>query len=77
MDVHGPALRHVRTTTSDYSVRGLAAEVGLPFSQLSRLERGLLGRVRPDVFDALLLALRIEDRRVLMTNPRSALPTAA
>lgn len=68
VDVHGPALRHVRTSAG-LSVRTLAEHAGLSFTHLARLERGENRRVRPDVFAALVQALAIEDPRVLQLDP--------
>lgn len=72
VEVHGPVIRHLRTSTTNHTVITLADEVGLTFSHLAKIERGAVRRVRPEVFDALASALRVSDPRVLLANPRPA-----
>lgn len=66
MAVHGPVLRHLRTAAG-HTVRTLAAETGMSYSSLSRVECGIL-RARPEMFAALAKALNV-DPQVLMAYP--------
>lgn len=72
VEVHGPVVRHLRQNYVGYSVRSLAAMVGMSFGHLSRIERGEYRLVQREVFEGLCTALRVEDPRVLMANPTPA-----
>lgn len=63
--INGAALRELRIRTG-ISVEGLAKEVGVGRAYVTKIELGYSLRVSPQVFDALLRALRIADRRVLL-----------
>lgn len=62
--INGAALRELRIRTG-VSVADLAREVGVGRPYISQLELGARHRVSPKVFNAIMSALRIEDRRVL------------
>lgn len=69
--IHGPVVRHLRTTTTPHTVITLADAVGLTFSHVAKIERGAVKSVRPEVFDALVRELGVTDPRVLMTDPHA------
>lgn len=71
IEVHGYALREVRIR-SGLSVAELAAAVGVQRAYIAKIELGHSRRVSPKVFTALLSALTITDRRVLLANPHGA-----
>lgn len=66
--INGPALRFIRVL-SGVGVRELAGRIGRDRSYIAHIELGRVQRVSPAVFNALLLALEIEDRRVLSASP--------
>lgn len=68
VEVNGYALRHVRVL-SGIGVADLAAAVGVQRPYIAKIELGHSQRVSPKVYNALLAALAITDRRVLMANP--------
>lgn len=63
--INGPALREIRIRTG-VSVAGLAAEVGIGRPYLTKIELGTSKRVSEQVFDSIVNALRITDKRALM-----------
>lgn len=75
--VHGPVVRHLRTSTTTHTVITLADAIGLTFSHLAKIERGAVKRVRPEVFDALVRELGIRDPRVLKADPHATTSVAA
>jgi transcriptional regulator with XRE-family HTH domain len=66
--VNSAALRHIRRITG-VQQGVLAAEVGVSAGYLANLESGARQSVRPEVFAALCVALRVDDRRALMATP--------
>lgn len=73
IEVHGPALRDIRTR-SGIEVAELAEAVGVKRPYITKIELGHSRRVSPRVYNALLDALGIKDRRALMVNPYGASP---
>lgn len=47
----------------------LAEEIGVAPDYVYKIENGVQRRVRPELYDRILHALRIEDRRVLLVDP--------
>lgn len=68
IEVNGYALRELRVR-SGIGVAELAEQVGVKRPYIAKIELGHSRRVSPKVYNALLNALAITDRRVLMTNP--------
>lgn len=68
IEVNGFALRELRMR-SGLGVAELAAQVGVQRPYIAKIELGHSRRVSPKVFNALLSALTIHDRRVLLANP--------
>lgn len=68
VEVNGYALREVRVR-SGVSVQGLADQVGVQRPYIAKIELGHSRRVSPEVFNKLLSALSIVDRRTLLANP--------
>lgn len=68
IEVNGFALRELRVR-SGISVADLAAQVGVQRPYIAKIELGHSQRVSPKVFNALLNALSINDRRCLLANP--------
>jgi len=66
--IHGPALRHIRQLTGLTTLQ-LAEEVGITPDYLRKIELGYNRTVAPNVFVGLNVALRIDDRRVLLADP--------
>lgn len=66
--INGYALRELRVR-SGIGVADLAEQVGVQRPYIAKIELGHSRRVSPKVYNALLSALAIEDRRVLMANP--------
>lgn len=66
--INGYALRELRVR-SGIGVADLAEQVGVQRPYVAKIELGHSRRVSPKVYNALLSALAIEDRRVLMANP--------
>lgn len=71
VEVNGYALRELRVR-SGIGVADLAATVGVQRPYIAKIELGHSQRVSPKVYNALLSALAITDRRVLMANPHGA-----
>ncbi len=71
VEINGFALRELRVRTG-LSVADLATQVGVQRPYVAKIELGHSHRVSPKVFNALLSALAITDRRVLMANPHGA-----
>lgn len=71
IDVHGPAIREIRVR-SGMGVAELAAAVGVNRPYIAKIELGHSRRVSPKVFNALIAALGINDRRAIMANPYGA-----
>lgn len=69
VDTNGATVRYVRRQLG-ITVARLAAEVGVSTTYIRRIELGHTQSVSPVVFAALCLALRLEDRRVLLASPR-------
>lgn len=68
IEVNGYALRELRIR-SGLGVAELAAQVGVQRPYIAKIELGHSRRVSPKVFNALLSALSINDRRALLANP--------
>lgn len=66
--VNGPAIREIRSRSS-LDMAELAARVGVERAYITKLELGHSRRVSPKVFNALVAALSITDRRALMAQP--------
>jgi len=71
IEIHGPALREIRVR-SGMGVAELAAAVGVNRPYIAKLELGHSRRVSPKVFNALVAALTITDRRAIIANPYGA-----
>lgn len=71
IEVHGPALREIRVL-SGLEVAELAEAVGVKRPYITKIELGHSRRVSPRVYNALIAALGIKDRRALMVNPYGA-----
>lgn len=71
IEVNGFALRELRIR-SGLGVAELAAQVGVQRPYVAKIELGHSRRVSPKVFNALLSALTISDRRALLANPHLA-----
>lgn len=76
VEVHGFALRELRIR-SGLSVVELAERVGVKRPYIAKIELGHSKRVSPKVFQSLLSALSITDRRVLLANPHGVEAMAA
>lgn len=71
IEVNGFALRELRIR-SGLGVADLAGQTGVQRPYIAKIELGHSRRVSPKVFNALLSALSINDRRVLLANPHGA-----
>lgn len=71
IDINGYALRELRIR-SGIAVAELAGQVGVQRPYIAKIELGHSRRVSPKVFNSLMQALAITDRRVLMANPHGA-----
>lgn len=71
IDVHGPALREIRVR-SGMSVAELATAIDVQRPYITKLELGHSRRVSPRVFNAIISALAISDRRAIMAHPYGA-----
>lgn len=71
VEVNGYALRELRVR-SGLGVMDLAKSVGVQRPYIAKIELGHSQRVSPKVYNALLSALSIKDRRVLLANPHAA-----
>lgn len=68
IEIHGPAVREIRMR-SGLGVAELASAVSVQRSYIAKLELGHSRRVSPKVFNALIAALGIQDRRAIVANP--------
>jgi transcriptional regulator with XRE-family HTH domain len=68
VEINGYVIRHLRIADGR-SVEDLAEQVGVKRPYVTKIELGHSRRVSPKVFNALLAAFSIDDRRVLMANP--------
>lgn len=68
VQVHGPALRLVRTLRGR-SIGSLARRSGVSTSFLARIERGVKHGVSRDTFALLAAELEVDDPRALMLAP--------
>jgi transcriptional regulator with XRE-family HTH domain len=71
IEINGFALRELRMR-SGLGVLELAQSVGVQRPYIAKIELGHSTRVSPKVFNAILQALVIVDRRALLANPHSA-----
>lgn len=71
IEVHGPAIREIRMRSA-MGVAELADAVGVKRPYIAKLELGHSRRVSPRVFNALIAALDIKDRRAIIANPYGA-----
>jgi transcriptional regulator with XRE-family HTH domain len=71
VEINGFALRELRIR-SGLAVAQLAEQVDVQRPYIAKIELGHSRRVSPRVFNALLSALTIADRRVLLANPHGA-----
>lgn len=71
IEIHGPAIREIRVR-SGMGVAALAAAVGVNRPYIAKIELGHSRRVSPQVFNALIAALSITDRRAILANPYGA-----
>lgn len=71
--VNGFALREIRLR-SGVDLASFAEQVGVTRSYLSKIELGRNTRVSPQTYAALLVALDIADRRVLLADPHHVAP---
>ena len=76
VEVNGYALRELRIR-SGLGVAELAEQVGVQRPYVAKIELGHSRRVSPKVFNALLMALSINDRRALLANPHGTAEAAA
>lgn len=76
IEVNGYALRELRVR-SGIGVADLAKQVGVQRPYIAKIELGHSRRVSPKVYTALLSALSITDRRVLLANPHGAVELEA
>ncbi len=75
VEVNGYALRELRIR-SGLGVAELAAQVGVQRPYIAKIELGHSTRVSPKVYNAILAALTIQDRRVLMAHPHGCTAVA-
>lgn len=68
VEVNGFVVRELRVR-SGLAVQELADVVGVKRPYIAKIELGYSRRVSPKVFNALLAALSVNDRRVLLANP--------
>lgn len=71
IELNGFALRELRVR-SGLSVAELAQSVGVQRPYIAKIELGHSQRVSPKVYNAILQALTITDRRVLLANPHGS-----
>lgn len=76
IEVNGYAIREMRVR-SGIGVQELADLVGVKRPYIAKIELGHSRRVSPKVYNAILSALTIHDRRALMANPHGSLDVAA
>lgn len=70
VEIHGYALRELRIR-SGLGVAELAKQIDVTRPYIAKLELGHSRRVSPKTYNALLAALSISDRRVLLANPHA------
>ena len=75
VDINGYALREIRVR-SGIGVRQLSEQIGKDRTYISKIENGH-PRVSAEVYNSILAALQIEDRRVLLAAPHPAAELAA
>lgn len=68
VEINGFTVRAMRVLLG-MPVQQLADEVGVQRPYIAKIELGHSRRVSPKVFNALVTALSIQDRRALMVNP--------
>ncbi|MGW8565706.1 helix-turn-helix domain-containing protein [Isoptericola sp. NPDC055881] len=68
IEVNGPAIREIRLR-SGLGVSQLADAVGVKRPYVAKIELGHSRRVSPAVFNRLIAALSVQDRRAIMANP--------
>lgn len=68
VEINGFVVRELRIRDGR-SVNALAEQIGVQRPYVVKIELGHSRRVSPKVFNALLAALAIGDRRVLLANP--------
>lgn len=68
IEINGYAVRELRIR-SGLGVAELAANIGVQRPYVAKIELGHSRRVSPRVFNALLAALSVQDRRALLANP--------
>lgn len=71
IELNGFALRELRVRTG-IGVAELAERVGVQRPYIAKIELGHSRRVSPKVYNAILDALAITDRRVLMAMPHAS-----
>lgn len=71
VEINGFAIREIRKAKG-LSVVDLARHVGVQRPYIAKIELGHSLRVSPKVFNALLAALTIDDRRALLAHPHGA-----
>lgn len=76
IEINGYALRELRIR-SGVEIAPLSKQVGIHRASMANLELGHRQRVSPKVFNAILSALAITDRRVLLANPHAAVEAEA
>jgi predicted transcriptional regulator len=74
--INGYALRCIRKLMN-VGPRELAELIGRDRTYIVHIEVGRVHRVSTDTFDALVRALNIEDRRVLLASPHVELEQAS
>lgn len=68
IEINGYALRELRVR-SGLEASPFAAQIGVHRAALANIELGHRQRVSPKTFNAILSALTVSDRRVLLANP--------
>lgn len=71
IEINGYGIRE-RRIREGKSVASLAEEVGVQRPYIAKIELGHSRRVSPRVFNALVSALAVQDRRSLLANPYGA-----
>lgn len=69
--INGAALREIRVR-SGVSTESLAKDVGVGRPYIARIELGHSRRVSPEVYNKILSALAITDRRTLLAGEQEA-----
>lgn len=68
VEINGFVVRELRIREGR-SVEALAEQCGVKRPYIAKIELGHSRRVSPGMFNSLLAALAIQDRRVLLANP--------